>query len=998
MSRSIAVRLIGVVLLLASGLIGMAAWRASDASVSALHGRISARINEVSDLQLQLDVDLAAVRDLGFVALSSRSSEVPPDFLARRKAVQDTIDLIEQELGTIPIHDAGQARVAFEDIEDRVHLLWQRFDTRDNDASLRADWFDAVSNQIQRGRTWRRVVERNLPTGMDSAILIGFEVKDTLWLVAEHLARERGLIAGIIAANRTIHLDELQRLAEWRGVIKAARGKLPLLANQLGSRTADAVAKLEFAAFTGPYDLRLREVLAASDSLVPYPLDSAVWFAEASEAVDAARTASALASAETAQLLERRTHNSDRLMWLTLGMMLAAFIVAVAGLAIASLDVAWPLAQLTKSLHALAGGDHDAHVPGRRRRDEIGRIAAAAQVFKTHAIELAAARRAADADAKSKSDFLATMSHEIRTPMNGVLGMLDLIEDTELTDEQREMLEVATTSARSLLSIIDDILDFSKIAAGKLDIEAVETDLETTVFGVADMLAPRAWAKELELAIELDPALPRSVIADPVRLRQVLTNLVGNAIKFTERGHVLLRLREADEKLRFEVSDTGIGLEPPQIERLFRPFEQAEAGTTRRFGGTGLGLAICRRIVELMGGRIDVESRAGVGSTFWFELPLHPVEPRDATRRLAGLTVSLDAIEPVLREGLAAPLRAAGATIVQRDEEAIQIFERESDGGLGRSVVLLPRGMRAEGTDRARPSAPKPTRPSLLVAAVAAAAERAPPVARAYQIPAPQRAPESAPTPRAGARVLVAEDHPSNRIVIRKMLERLGLEPVLAEDGEVALGLLEKEPRFDLLLTDCHMPNVDGFELARRVRTDEAARGRPHLPIVALSASVLQEEIRRCAESGMDDFLAKPIDPRRLRATLARWIEAEDIAVATASEAMPAVSGPAVFDFSPYAELFEPDEARRIADDYARTTREQLDALAQAFEAGDFVAAGHSVHAVAGGALTIGAHQLGEIARSIENALRGGDLAAARAEMPRLEPSFAAVQEQIAQL
>ncbi|GIL39049.1 hybrid sensor histidine kinase/response regulator [Roseiterribacter gracilis] len=994
MSRSIALRLVGIVLLLAGGLILTAAWRASDASRSSLDARLARHINQVSDLQLALDVELAAMRGLGNLALSSPGGEAPPAYIKRRDTALEMFDELELIVRDGPLKDRAEVVGTFDSIERNVKLLTRRFDARQTDATLRGEWFDALTSEIERAHTLRRAIERSLPPGMDHPIGVAFEIKDALWELGENLGRERGLIAGAIAAKRTIRLEELQRLAEWRGVIKSARSKLALIASELGPETTKAYLALERAAFIGPYDLRRREILAASESLVPYHLDSAGWFDEASLAVNATRHASEVASKETALLIDRQTKHGDDAMLLAFALVLATVILATVGLKIAGLDVAYRLSQLTSVLNKLAAGDHATEVPGQKRRDEIGRIADAAQVFKAHAIELEEARAAASDAAKTKAEFLATMSHEIRTPMNGVLGMLDLVEDTQLTHEQREMLDVATSSARALLSIIDDILDFSKIEAGKLAIDSVVSELEPIVFGVADLLAPRAWAKEIELAVEVDPLLPRAIKIDPARLRQLLNNLVGNAIKFTERGHVALRLNRVGDTLRIEIVDSGIGLDAAQIARLFRPFEQAEAGTTRRYGGTGLGLAICRRIVDMMDGKIGVDSVPGIGSTFWVELPLNEVVPPDTNKVLAGVAVSLDAIAPVLRAGLSAPLRAAGAMIANHDG-AIQLFEAASDGGHGPSVLLLPRGMQPEGTDRDRPIAAKPTRPSQLIAAVALAAGRKAPASLSTQ--ADEKAVEAL-APRVGARVLVAEDHPSNRVVVRKMLERLGLTAVLAEDGAQALKLIEAGETFDLLLTDCHMPVLDGFGLTRMVRAREARSGLPPMPIVALSASVMQEEQRRCFDSGMDDFLHKPIDPRRLRAMLTKWIGADPHAVAVEEAAAAAVDDLAIFDFSPYADLFEPDEARRIAQDYANTTREQLKALFQAVEAGDLTAAGRSAHAVAGGSLTIGARHLGEVARTIEMALFEGNLGAANAELGQLEPSFAAVEERIAQL
>ena len=505
---------------------------------------------------------------------------------------------------------------------------------------------------------------------------------------------------------------------------------------------------------------------------------------------------------------------------------------------------------------------------------------------------------AAAAAGRVKALFLANMSHELRTPMNGVLGMADLLSDTALTSEQREYIDVLTSSARSLLRVVDDILDYSEIEAGKLALDQAPFHLHRCIGDTLRLMAPAGRAKGLELVGYVDPALPESVNGDLARLRQVVSNLTANAIKFTPAGEVTVELAAANDAprdgrlhLHGVVRDTGVGIPAERQHAIFGAFEQADGSSTRRFGGTGLGLTISQRLVEMMGGRLWVESTPGRGSAFHFTLAVDaaagPPSLCDAYRgRLFGAHALVAVDHSAARYAIGQTLDRCGmpATLVDTSEVLRRLRARDPRI----DVVLL--GMPARGADVAALVADirtaSPAVPVLLLASPQESARSSDLPIHAFlatPVPAPAlltavaaalvpAGPDGIVRPKArrdrfrGMRVLVAEDNPINQQVITLMLEGWGAAVTLAPSGRDTLAALDRD-RFDLVLMDVQMPDGDGFETTALIRAREAGR-HTRVPIIALTAQ--REDRTRCLQCGMDDYLAKPVVPAELADALDR--------------------------------------------------------------------------------------------------------------------------------
>ncbi|MGV8922397.1 MAG: ATP-binding protein [Thermomonas sp.] len=671
-----------------------------------------------------------------------------------------------------------------------------------------------------------------------------------------------------------------------------------------------------------------------------------------------------------------------------------------------------------------------------RSRRGDAEVTALQQEINRHTMleqELTIAKHAAESAVMAKGEFLATMSHEIRTPLNGIVPMLDLLMHSRLPAEQLELVRTAFSSSHQLLRIVDDILDYSKLEADKLDLETTTFNLRELLESVITLMERPAEAKGLYLTLDLEQGVRLPVRGDPIRLRQILSNLISNAVKFTERGGVTLtvkRLREttAQHQLRFEIRDTGIGIDQEAQEHLFQAFTQADTSTTRLYGGTGLGLVICRRIVTLMGGRIGVDSEQGRGSSFWFEIPLLKVQgdmPSQQADVHGGRVLLLTTDQRLrMRLTLLLPNWGMRVTTVENTQDALERLRQATSQGepwsysavladlssIRSTALALARNLQRKaqygdarlvylrGDDVTSVELP----PSAIVLPRNAPDADLRSVLSASGVSwashDPQSTAPAAPQPENATgktRILLVEDNPVNLMVAQRLLQVLGFECETAGNGQVALEKMEAE-RYDMVFMDCQMPVLDGYTATRRWRgLEQERKPERRLPIVAMTANAMAGDRQKCLDAGMDDYLAKPVTRNDLERCITRW----NGVTMPVPETLPtaediAVRSPPVLSTSILDELREVlgNEVDKIIAVYLEDAPRLIAQLERAAVGGDPIALRVAAHTLKSSSANVGATTLSEAARDLEDGARDGTLKKPEIMVARIVTEFAQVR------
>lgn len=648
-------------------------------------------------------------------------------------------------------------------------------------------------------------------------------------------------------------------------------------------------------------------------------------------------------------------------------------------------------------------------------------------------IELAQARDQALAASRLKSEFLANMSHEIRTPLNAVIGMSDLLSRTKLSYEQLQYVNIVNHAGEALLELINDILDFSKIEAGKLGLEIVDFDVMSVVEGTAEMLANKSREKNISLMTYISPDIPPVVSGDPSRIRQVLMNLVSNSVKFTDQGEVTVRatvsgFQDDDVLVRFSVNDTGIGIEENELDNLFEPFTQANQSIARQYGGTGLGLSISKRLVELMGGQMELTSQAHKGSTFWFTVPLKVIQPvnqedtekfRLENTRLLVIEGLSDANEIV--ESYAKSWRMRSSSVKNGSEALTMLVSTPKsdpfhiaivDGSMGQDLALqlskslkeiedlggLKLVLMSASEDQSLGQRAleagysaylqKPIKQSQLFDCIANVLVGLPKKGTA----ATENTDNTKTRKGSGKSVLVVEDNPINQKVVLMMLKELGYAAHAVGNGKEALQAVTRT-HYGLVLMDCQMPEMNGFEATAAIRKLDALTGR-HTPIVALTAHAMSQDREECLSSGMDDYLSKPVTAKRLGDVLSRWLDqaGPEKFMKKLSEVTPVAEGaklvPVPIDLEVFEETYGHKAGSELLKEFVESTTTMLGQIALSLDHKDMNTLRFYVHKLKGSCAAVYATEMVLISRDIEEAIKGEDWTELEKQNKRLNSSF----------